>query len=59
MKPREADKAIKSGEAVTLHNAQHDETWEAVIVSRDRYTFSTADGGVFERDDVEIVQPSK
>lgn len=55
MTTREADKAIKSGSEVTLHNPRYNETFTAVIVARDKWTITTAAGGRFERDELEIV----
>ena len=56
MTTKQADKAIKSGQPVTLRNTQFDETFTVVIVSRDRWTVTSADGGRFERDELEVVQ---
>jgi len=53
--PKQVDRAIKSGEPVTLHNARYNETFTAVLVSRDRYTVTTSTGGRFERDELQIV----
>lgn len=55
MTPKQVDRAIKSGEPVTLHNARYNETFTAVLVSRDRYTVTTSTGGRFERDELQIV----
>ena len=52
MTPRQADRAIKSGKPVTLHNARFNETFVAVIVGRDRYTVTTSTGGRFERNEL-------
>ena len=55
MTTKQADKAITSGSPITLHNARYNETVTCVLVSRDRYTVTTATGSVFERDELEII----
>ena len=57
MTPRDADKIIKYGKPVTVHNTHFDETFTKVFVKRTRYLIMSADGGVFERDELEIVAP--
>ena len=56
MTTKQADKLIKSGEQVTLHNARFNETFTVVLVSRDRHTVTSQDGGRFERDELEVVE---
>lgn len=55
MTTREADQAIKSGQPITVHSVTYDETFTITIVSRDRWTIKSDTGGVFERDELEIV----
>lgn len=55
MTPKQCDKLIKSGESVVLRDPNWDETFRAVVVSRDRFSLRTADGGLFDRGDLEIV----
>jgi hypothetical protein len=56
MTTRQADRLIKSGEKVKVHNATFNETFEIVIVSRDRWNIETKDGGLFDRKGLEIVK---
>jgi len=55
MTPAKADKIIREGKPVTVHNARYDETFTKTFVKRDRYSLYSDDGGVFERSDLEIV----
>jgi len=55
MTTREADKIIKKGEPVTVHNAFYNETFSARFVRRDRYRLYSDDGGIYERNELEIV----
>lgn len=55
MTPKQADKLIKLGQPVTVRNETFNETFTATFVSRDRHTISTEDGGLFERDELEVV----
>jgi len=59
MTPKQADKVIKAGLPVTVHNAKYQETFTAVFVRRDRWTIETATGGRFHRDELEIIEESK
>lgn len=69
MKPREADKAIKSGVPVTVRSKAFNETFVLVIESRNRRTVygkyrSTESeqwfsNGAFDRDDLQIVHIGK
>ena len=59
MTTREADKIIKQAKPVTVHNSHWDETFTATFVKRDRYLIYSEDGGVFERDELEVVPCSK
>jgi len=55
MTPRQADRVIKAGKPVTVYNSHWDETFTAVFVSRNRRMIMSADGGVFHRDELELV----
>ena len=57
MKTKQADKLIKAGKPVTVRNTHFDETFTTTFISRDRYTITAADGGLFERDELEVVVP--
>lgn len=46
---KQIDTLIKSGSPVTLHNPRYNETFTVIIVSRDKFTFRTDNGGLFER----------
>ena len=60
MTPRQADKLIKAGKPVTLHNAFYDETMtDVVIVRRDRWNIYLADGAVMDRGDCEVIAPTQ
>ena len=55
MTPKQADKLIASGQPVTVHNSDYDETFTATFVSRDRYSITSDTGGIFDRSDLEVV----
>ena len=55
MTPKQADKLIREGKPVTVHNAHFDETFVAVFVSRTRRTITSQDGGIFDRSELEIM----
>jgi hypothetical protein len=55
MTPREADRIIKSGKPTTVITRFKD-TFTAVFTKRDRWCIETADGGKFERSDLDIVK---
>jgi hypothetical protein len=72
MTPGKADQIIKKGEPVTVHNSRFNETMTVVFIRRDRWSiYSLAwdgegysapitdrnPGGVFDRGDLEIVEP--
>ncbi len=52
---KEADKIIKAGQPVTVHNSHFNETFTTTFIYRDRYYICSADGN-FERADLEIVE---
>lgn len=56
MTPREADKIIKAGKPVMVTNQFEDKPFKVVLVSRDRWNVTTADGGVFDRGDMKLVR---
>ena len=56
MTPREADRIIRLGVKVQVKDKYSSETFWAVFVRRDRRHIETADGGLFERIDLEIVK---
>ncbi len=53
---KQADRIIASGEVATFAVARSDVPLHAVIVHRDRWTITTADGGRFDRSDLTFVQ---
>ena len=53
--PRQADKIIKDGQPVKLRSI-YGETFEAIFTSRDRWHMYTADGGKYDRTDMEVIQ---
>lgn len=55
MTPREADKLIKTGKLTIVKNNFYNETFEAIFVNRDRYNIISRDGGVYDREELEIV----
>ena len=54
MTTQQADKIIKSGKPTIVHNEFYRETFSAVFVRRDRRLIYSADGGVFERADLQL-----
>jgi len=56
MTPKQADKIIKAGVPVTVKNFQFGETFTAIFVSRDRFSITTQDGGLYSRDDLDIIK---
>ena len=56
MTPKQADRLIQSRKPVTLREVRFDQTFSAVLVSRDRYNVRTACGMVLDRGDLEIVE---
>jgi hypothetical protein len=56
MTTREADKIISSQKPVTVHNSFYNETFTKIFVRRDRRIIYSADGGAFERSDLQIVK---
>lgn len=57
MSPREADRIIRSGQPVTVRNEHYDETFTAEFVRRDRWNLYTADGGIYDRTELQVVRP--
>jgi hypothetical protein len=55
MTTKQADKIIKTQTAVTVRNSHFGETFTATFIRRDRYNLYSADGGVFDRGELEIV----
>ncbi len=56
MTPREADKIIKAGRVVTVSNIRRpNEKFSRFFVKRDRWNIYSADGGVFDRGELELV----
>ncbi len=55
MTPRQADKVIASGKPTMVKDAYGDR-WSAVFTKRDRRNIETADGGLFDRAELQIVQ---
>lgn len=56
MTTREADKIIKNQQPTTVYNSFYKETFTKVFVRRDKFKLYSADGGVFERKELEIVK---
>ena len=57
MSPIEADRIIKAGNPVTVHNPFFGETMtDVVFVRRDRFNIYTEDGGKFDRGELRIVK---
>jgi hypothetical protein len=55
MTTKQADKAIKSGNPVTLRSEFYHECIELVIVRRDKHNIYGDKGQVIDRSDVELV----
>ena len=55
MTTRQADKLIKDGKPVTLHNSFYGETFTVTLASRDRWNVRTTCGAVLDRGELEIV----
>lgn len=55
MTPKQADKIIATGKPVTVTARHFKETFTAIFVRRDRRSIESADGGKFDRADLEIV----
>ena len=51
----EANRIIKNGNEVTVHNTVYNEVFTAVFVGRDRHSIFSASGGVFSRDELDIM----
>lgn len=56
MNTREADKIIKAGKPVTVHNPVYAETFTVKFVRRDRYNLYSENGGKFDRAELKIVK---
>ena len=56
MTTRQADKLIKDGKPVTIHNTFYCETATVTLVSRDRWNVRTECGMVLDRGELEIIQ---
>ena len=54
MTTREADRIIRAGQPVTVHNPFYGETFTAVFVRRDRYNIYTEEGGKFDRKELQL-----
>ena len=57
MTAREADRTIASGQPVRVVWPLYHESGIITIARRDRYNIYTADGGVYDRADTELVKP--
>ena len=55
MTPKQADKAIETGKEITVHNPHYNETFTKLFIRRDRWNIYSADGGTFDRGDLNIV----
>jgi hypothetical protein len=53
--PKLADRLIAEGKPVTVKDVRRGDTFEIVVVSRDRWNIKTAAGGVFDRSDLVLV----
>lgn len=57
MTPREADRAIKKGEPILVTTVLARETpFVVTLVGRDRWNVETADGGLYDRGDMWLVE---
>lgn len=56
MTPKQADKVILANQPITVRNTRYDETFTATFVKRDRLYIHSADGGTFDRSELEIVK---
>ncbi len=56
MNTRQADKVIKANSPVTVKHNPSNERFVIHIVKRDRYLLYTADGGVFDRDELTVIK---
>lgn len=54
MTPRQADILIKSGKEVFVTTPLDHDPFPVILVSRDRWDVTTADGGLFDRGDLKI-----
>ena len=54
MTPKQADKIIKAGKVVTVHNLFYNETFTALFIRRDRWDIYTADN-VYDRAELNVV----
>jgi len=55
MTPKQADKLIAQGSAITVRSREYQETFTAVFIKRDRRSIETSTGGLFDRADLEII----
>ena len=55
MTTREADKIIVRNQLTTVHSKHFDETFAKLFIKRDRWNIYTQDGGIYDRNDLEII----
>ena len=56
MTPKQADKLINSGQTVSVRNKIFRTPFTAIFVSRTRWNILAADGGLYDRGDLEIIE---
>ena len=54
MTPKEADKIIKLGDSVAVYSKHFGESFIKIFIKRDRWNIYSADGGVYDRADLEL-----
>jgi len=59
MTGRQADKIIKAGKPVTVHNAIYNETFTTLFTERDRYNIYSVNGHIYDRVELQIVSTTK
>ena len=53
---KRADQLVKSGKPVTLFNEFYNETFTIVLVKRDRFNVYSAEGGKFDRKELQEIK---
>lgn len=56
MTTKQADQLITSTQEVTVKSREYDNVFQASFVSRDRFNITAADGGLYDRADLEVIQ---
>lgn len=56
---KQADKLIDQKQERTFHNAKYQETFNALLVSRDCWNVTSSTGQVYSRDEITLVEVAK